>query len=48
MSKEKGNAAQTKYKFVVARAVGALYHTTPVTAVRSGHSPAHTYKCALT
>jgi len=47
MSKEKGNAAQTKYMFVVARTVGPLYHTIPVTAVQSGHTPAHTYKCAL-
>jgi len=48
MSKEKGNTAQTRYKFVVARTVGALYHTTPVAAGQSGHSPADTYKCALT
>jgi len=46
MNRER-NAAQTRYSLWWP-AQWALYHTTPVTAARSGHSPAHTHKCALT
>jgi len=41
------NAAQTRYSLWWP-AQWALYHTTPATALRSGHSTAHTCKCALT
>jgi len=44
----KRNAAQTNTVCGGHSHSGLSTTQTPVTAARSGHTPAHTYKCALT